>query len=184
MRAANRVLSLLLAVALVGGGLLAAAEAAAALMGRAPLLVPAAAWAADLRERPFADPGALAVLALVSVGALALFVAEVWPWPKRLVALEQGEQGSWWVHRRSVEEQARRMILGTTPATKARARLQPRRDTWELRVDATAPPQAREDIEQRARALLAQLGGPSTTSVTVRVRPRRDRGEGTPDGPS
>lgn len=182
MRAFNRVLSLLLAVALIGGGLLAAAEAAAALIGRAPLLVPAAAWAADLGGRPLADPGALTVLSLMGVAALALLVAEVWPWPKRLVALEQDEHGWWWLHRRSVEEQVRRMIRSATTATKARVRLQPRRGAWDLRIDATAAPQAREDIEQRARALLAQLGGPQATSVTVRIHPRRDRG-GRLDGP-
>jgi hypothetical protein len=174
MRAFNRVLSLLLATVLIGGGLLAAAEAIAALVGRAPLLVPAAQWADDLRSWLFADLGVQMVLSIVSVVALTLFVAEVWPWPKRLVPLDQDEYGWWWLHRRSVEEQVRRMVSSATVATKVRARLQPQRAAWELRVDATAAPQAREDIEQRARALLAQLGGPQTASVTVRIHPRRD----------
>jgi hypothetical protein len=171
----NRVLSLLLAGVLIAGGLLAVAEAVAALLGRSPLLVPAAAWTADLRARPFADSGVQTVLSVVGVVALALLVAEVWPWPARLVALEQDGQRTWWLHRPSAEARVCRMIRGTTTATKVRARLRPQQAAWQLRVDATAPPQAREDIEQRARTLLAQLGGPPVTSVTVRIRPRRER---------
>jgi hypothetical protein len=173
MRVFNRVLSLLLAAALIGGGLLAAVEAAAALVGRASLLVPAR-WATDLRSWSFADLGVQMVLSVVGVAAFTLFVAEVWPWPKRLVVLDQDERGSWWLHRRSVEQQVGRMVCEAAIATKAHARLQPRRAGWDLRVDATAPPGARDDIEQRVRALLAQLGGPQTASVRVRIHPRHD----------
>jgi hypothetical protein len=182
MRALNRLLSLLLAMALISGGLLVAAEAAAALVGQPPLLVPAAQWAADLRGRSFANQDMQLVLSGVAVVGLMLFVAEVWPWPKRLVALGQDEHGFWWLHRRSAEKQVRRIINRATIATKTRVRLQPRQAAWNLQIDATAASEARGDIEQRARALLAQLGGPQTTSVTVRIHPRRD-GKRVTDGP-
>ena len=53
MRAFNRVLSLLLGLALLAGGLLVAAEVAAALLDRGELVIPARRW--PTRRIPLAD---------------------------------------------------------------------------------------------------------------------------------
>ncbi|MET1050151.1 MAG: hypothetical protein ABWZ55_11015, partial [Acidimicrobiales bacterium] len=55
MRAFNRVLSLLLGLALLVGGLLVAAEVAAALLDRDELVIPARRWADELRATTFID---------------------------------------------------------------------------------------------------------------------------------
>ncbi|HTE69402.1 MAG TPA: alkaline shock response membrane anchor protein AmaP, partial [Actinomycetes bacterium] len=95
MRAFNRVLSLLLGLALLAGGLLVAAEVAAALLDRGQLVIPARRWADALRATTFAD--ARVVFAVVAAVGLVLFVAEARRWPKRRIPLADDQQRSWWL---------------------------------------------------------------------------------------
>ena len=108
MRAFNRVLSLLLGLALLVGGLLVAAEVAAALLDRGELVIPARRWAEELRATTFAD--AQVVFGVVAAVGLVLFVAEARRWPKRRIPLSDDQQRSWWVLRRSLEQQLGRAV--------------------------------------------------------------------------
>ena len=90
MRAFNRVLSLLLGLALLVGGLLVAAEVAAALLDRGELVIPARRWADELRATTFAD--ARVVFGVVAAVGLVLFVAEARRWPKQRVPLSDDQQ--------------------------------------------------------------------------------------------
>ena len=100
MRAFNRVLSLLLGLALLAGGLLVAAEVAAALLDRGELIIPARRWADELRATTFTDTRV--VFGVIAAVGLVLFVAEARPWPKRRIPLADDQQRSWWLLRRSL----------------------------------------------------------------------------------
>ncbi|HEX2156409.1 MAG TPA: hypothetical protein VHS79_05405, partial [Actinomycetes bacterium] len=71
------------------------------------------------------------------------------------------------------ERQIARAVRSGTSATAARVRLRPRGRSWRLRVGVTASPEARPDIEQRARAAIQRLGGPQDAPVRVRIAKAR-----------
>jgi hypothetical protein len=172
MRAFNRMLSLLLGLALLAGGLLVAAEVAAALLDRGELVIPARRWADALRATTFAD--ARVVFAVVAAVGLVLFVAEARRWPKQRVPLADDQQRSWWLLRRSLEQHLGRAVTTGTGATGARARVRPQRRRLRVRLDADVAPTARPAVEQRAAQVLDQLIGPDRSRIRVRIR-RRER---------
>ena len=170
MRAFNRILSLLLGLALIAGGLLVVVEVVTAFVRDTPWPIRVDQWAATLRQQTFADTiPRIVFLAAAAVGLL-LLVAEARPWPKRSLNLTSDGQRSWWLHRRSAERQIARAVRSGTSATAAKVRLRP---SWRLRVGVTASPEARPDIEQRARAAIQRLGGPQDAPVRVRIAKAR-----------
>jgi hypothetical protein len=170
MRAFNRVLSLLLGLALLAGGLLVAAEVAAALLDRGELVIPTRRWADALRATTFAD--ARVVFGVVAAVGLVLFVAEARRWPKQRVPLADDQQRSWWLLRRSLEQHLGRAVTTGTGATGARARVRPQRRRLRVRLDADVAPTARPAVEQRAAQVLDQLIGPDRSQIRVRIRHR------------
>jgi len=168
MRAFNRVLSLLLGLALLAGGLLVAAEVAAALVDRGELVIPARRWADALRATTFAD--ARVVFGVVAAVGLVLFVAEARRWPKQRVPLADDQQRSWWLVRRSLEQHLGRAVTTGTGATGARARVRPQRRRLRVRLDADVAPTAKPAVEQRAAQVLDQLIGPDRSQIRVRIR--------------
>jgi hypothetical protein len=160
MRAFNRVLSLLLGLALLVGGLLVAAEVGAALLDRGELVIPTRRWAEELRATTFAD--ARVVFGVVAAVGLVLFVAEARRWPKQRVPLADDQQRSWWLLRRSLEQHLGRAVTTGTGATGARARVRPQRRRLRVRLDA--------DVAQ----VLEELVGPDRSQIRVRIR-RRER---------
>ena len=172
MRAFNRVLSLLLGLALLAGGLLVAAEVAAALLDRGELVIPARRWAEELRATTFAD--ARVVFGVVAAVGLVLFVAEARRWPTQRVPLADDQQRSWWLLRRSLEQHLGRAVTTGTAATGARARVRPQRRRLRVRLDADVAPTAKPAVEQRAAQVLDQLIGPDRSQIRVRIR-RRER---------
>jgi hypothetical protein len=171
----NRLLSLLLGLALVGGGLLVAAEAMATALGAGPFGLPVSHWATLLEHRRLQDAWAVAGFAVATAVGAVLLLVEVWPW--RPLRVEIGADGptSWWLSRRSVEMELRRALSAATPAAHLMASLRPHRRRWEVRIRAAAPTVARQAIADAAQADLARLGAPENSHVRVRLRrPRHD----------
>ena len=168
MRAFNRVLSLLLGLALLAGGLLVAAEVGAVLLDRGELVIPARRWAEELRATTFAD--ARVVFGVVAAVGLVLFVAEARRWPKRRIPLADDQRRSWWVLRRSLEQQLGRAVTTGTAATGAKARVRSRRRRIRVRLDADVARTAKPAVEQRAASMLEQLVGPDRSQIRVRIR--------------
>ena len=173
MRAFNRFLSLLLGVALVAGGALAIAELLAAVLGRQPLVVPAAEWADALRGATVSDTVALVVAGAVAVVALVLLVVEARPWPRRRIAWATDDTGAWWLRRRSIEDHIAYAVVDATSATGAEVILRAGRRRWLAEVLADAAPAARPAIQQRAEQALARLAGERPARVEVRLRRAR-----------
>lgn len=173
MRAFNRVLSLLLSVVLLSGGLLTVAEVAAAVAGRQSLLVPLDRWGAALRATSLSAQTALFVSGGMAAVGLILFVAEVRPWPKRRLVMRTTGHGSWWLLRRPLERQLSRTIVSETPATAAKVRIKASRRRWKARVKATGTPEAHPAIKQRIEAFLRGVGAPE--GLVVRLHVKKDR---------
>jgi hypothetical protein len=173
VRAFNRVLSLLLGLALIAGGLLIVVEVVTAFVRDTPWPIRVDQWAATLRQQAFADTLPRVVFLAAAAVGLVLLVAEARPWPKRGLALTTDDQRSWWLHRRSAERQVARAVRSGTSATAAKVRLRPRGRTWRLRVGVTASPEARPGIEQQVRAAVLRLGGPQDAPVRVRIAKAR-----------
>ncbi len=74
MRLLQRIVSAVLALALVLAGLLAGAEIALAALGRGPWVTPYPAWDAWSRQQTWSSPGVRAALAVTAVVGLALIV--------------------------------------------------------------------------------------------------------------
>jgi hypothetical protein len=170
MRVINRLLSLLLGLALVCGGLLVAAEAMATALGAGPFGIPVSHWAALLEHRRIHDAWAVIGFAVTTAAGAVLLLIEVWPWRPLRVAIGVDGPTSWWLSRRSVEMELRRATLGATPASHVMASVRPHRRRWEVRVRAAAPTDARWAITEAAQADLARLGAPENSHLRVRLR--------------
>jgi hypothetical protein len=173
VRAFNRLLSLLLGLALVTGGLLVVVEVVTGLVRDQPWPLPVDQWADTLRRSRFSDTAAKTAFLVTAAVGLVLLVAEARPWPKRSLALAGDDGWSWWLNRRSAERHLSRLIRSGTSATAAKVRLRPRARRWTVRVAAAAAPKAQPAIEARAREVLERLGAPDGSPVRVRIARRR-----------
>lgn len=175
MRAVNRLLGLVLGLALLGAGGICAFEVVLAAVGHPFLLVPGREWTRALRTTSWDAATAVLVVACVAAAGAILFAYEAWPRRPRLVACEASEgPGRWWLLRRSVERHVRRRLLAELPAPKAGARVARRRGRWRVRVRTAASPETPGDIEDRARRALERVGAGGAVAVRVKVaRPRR-----------
>jgi hypothetical protein len=170
MRVVNRLLSLLLGLALVCGGLLVAAEAMATALGAGPFGIPVNHWAALLEHRRLQDAWAVVGFGVATAVGAVLLLVEVWPWRPQRVAIGVDGPTSWWLSRRYVEMELRRATLDATPASHVMASVRLHRRRWEVRVRAAAPTDARRAIAEAAQADLARLGAPENSHLRVRVR--------------
>lgn len=179
MRIFNRLLTLLLALALIVAGLwaLAISIANAFSIGWRP------GWLhvfdqslhqglQTLFTLQLGDRRLVAAEAVLVVVGLVLLLLELRPWPPLIVFLDEDETARWWLHRATFERVLRSLVVGETTATGARARLRGRR-TWRLRVDANASPQLRPEIEQLARSSLERWGRADDSTIQVRIRRAR-----------
>ncbi|MGR6319299.1 hypothetical protein Q2K19_29450 [Micromonospora soli] len=169
MRTANRVATLLLAVALLAGGVLLAVEGLLAALGRPGPLVHR--WYATLTAARWQDAPVRAVAAGVTLLGVGVLVAELRRWhPARLpLSADDG----WHLHRRSMERRLARTVRSVPSIRRARVRLRRRGDAWRPRVTATGDPAARADVEFALRRELDRLAAPRHGRIEVRLVPAR-----------
>ncbi|SCL33316.1 hypothetical protein GA0070624_4711 [Micromonospora rhizosphaerae] len=169
MRTANRVATLLLAVALLAGGLLVAVEALLAAVGSPGLLLPR--WYATLTGTRWQDGSVRAVAAGVTLLGLVILAAELRRW--RPTRLRLTEDDGWHLHRRSVERRLARAARSVPSVRRARVRIRRRGDAWRPRVTATGDPAAVSDVEFAVHRELDRLAAPSRGRIEVRLIPAR-----------
>ncbi|MFG2054607.1 hypothetical protein ACGFI9_11320 [Micromonospora sp. NPDC048930] len=169
MRTANRVATLLLAVALLAGGVLVAVAGLLAALGR-PGPLPAA-WSATLTTARWRDAPVRAVAAGVTLLGLVVLAAELRRW--RPIRLRLAADDGWHLHRRSVERRLARAARSVPSVRRARVRVRRRGDAWRPRVTATGDPAARADVEFALRRELDRLAAPHRDRIEVRLVPAR-----------
>lgn len=175
MRALNQVLSLLLGIVLLAGGLLLAVEAVLAATGQTSWLVPADAWYRSLTENRVGDRAVLFTAIAVALLGLIILVAEVRPLPPvRLPVHLDKADGDWWVARRGAQRRLAGAAENVSGVTGASAKVRARGGRWKVAVRAEAREGSRQAVEQAVEEALARLGSPRDSEVSVRLaRPRR-----------
>ena len=176
MRIVTRLVSALLALALLVGGLLAALEIAAAGLGREDdLVVPWRDWRQDLLETPWEDYIVRVVLAaMVAVGLLLLFLlfSRRRPTAVRLADRTDGARAE--LDRSGLERHLRSCLQRVEGVGDLAVRVRGGR----ARIAAVTPVRDTAPVESSLRAAaeeaLGQLGLASPLPVRVAVTSRRE----------
>lgn len=170
MRAFNRLLGLVVGLALVGAGGFCVLEVVLAAIGDNFVVIPGRSWLEALRTTPWSATTVLVVVAAVAGIGVVLFLAEVRRWHRSRLELPTGGQGArWWVSSRSVEAHVRRRVVAETLASRARLRLVARRRRWKAKLEAVAPTSTRAEIEASTRRALEGVGAPADTRVRIKI---------------
>jgi uncharacterized protein DUF6286 len=180
MRTFNRIASLVLGLALIAGGLLIAVESLLAVYRLGPWLAPVNRWNEALAGTRLADRPIMLVAVVLTLAGLALFLAELRPWPPHRLPAHPTDATTvptvptgWWLLRRPAERLLTREVTGLPGVNTARVRLYGR-DQWTVTVLAEAREESRAEIEKTIDAELAALGAPAPARVRLRLRtPRR-----------
>ena len=155
----TRVVSALLALALLVGSLLAIVEIVAASLDRAPAMVPYSEWTSWLRTHSWNDwivnvaLGGLAVL-----GLLILLLAFRRGKPASLPLQRRTDGVDVTASRRSVEKSLAAAAARTTGVIGASASVGRRTARVEARAPARSDPGIREEVESAVRGRLESLG--------------------------
>ncbi|MDQ6772229.1 MAG: hypothetical protein M3024_04455 [Candidatus Dormibacteraeota bacterium] len=175
MRVFNRLLSLLVALALVAAGLwllgLSIAHALAINYRPGWMHVVDQSLKQALHTLAgvqLADWRVLAAAAGLAVIGLVLLMLELKPRPPLVLLLDEDDIATWWLHRATFEQALGSSVVTETPATGARAWLRGRR-RWRLKIDAYAPPEQRGAIVELVRSCLERL---ERADSTIQVRTR------------
>lgn len=162
----NRLLGLVLGLALLAGGVIVAGEVALSLSGRSPWLVDRALLDHELSALAWADPRVLPIaVGLLAAGIVLLFLEVK---PRRPAALPlrwSTEHRRALVERRGVEELLASAALGDNDVTEARARVGRRRGKIMART-ASGALGGRDRIHQSLTRELDRLG----LSLTLKIR--------------
>ncbi len=175
MRAVNRVLSLLLGLVLLAGGLLVVVEAVLAAIGQDSWLVPADRWYEALTDTRLGDRVVLLTALAVGLLGVVILVVELRRWrPDRLPVQVDAAEGHWWVQRRGAERRLAAAAEEVSGVVGAQARVSSRGGPWRVKLRAEAREDSREAVAQSAREALERLGAPPGSSVRLRVaEPKR-----------
>ena len=168
-----RVVSALLALALLVGALLGIAEIVAAALDRSPALVSYPQWADWLRTHSWDDWAVKAILiALIVVGLLLLILAFRRGKPGTL-SLRGGSPGvRITARRRSVEKTLAHAATRTTGVSEASAKVGRRTARIEARTLSRSDQNLRSEVESAVKARLDSLGleRPLRTHVKIATR--------------
>jgi hypothetical protein len=165
----NRLAALLLALALLAGGLLAAVEVVLVGLGWSSPVIDRAGWYRSLTSIRFSDGGFLAVAAGVALVGLLILLLQLRRWrPTRLPVAA----GGWHVQRRSAERVLAGVAGDQPGVVRASVRLRGRRGGWWPAVSAVGDPRAERQVAAAVQAELARLSGRGDR-VDVRIAPDR-----------
>ena len=133
MRVFNRLLVLVLGVALAAAGVLVVVEAIWAWTGSGFVGFSGRQWLVSFRTTPWSAPIVIAISVAVAVVGLVLVVVELRPQRKRH-AVFASESGEWLLLRRSTEGHLQRRLTAQVPVDVVKVRLVPRSLRWRLKV--------------------------------------------------
>jgi hypothetical protein len=177
MRLVNRLLAVVLGLALLAGGLLLAAEAGLAAAGRRPWLVRFDTWLTPLRQTTLGDPIVPTIALAVAALGLLLLIVQVRPWAPRLLAIRRRtgvEPVHWSVYRRSVEREVCAAVDTVAGVTETTARLRGKRSRWRLTVSPRGRADSRTQVRDVVAGQLDRIAAPLPVKLRVSMRrPRR-----------
>ena len=155
----TRIVSALLALALLFGSVLAIVEIVAAALGRGYVLVPYHEWTDWLRTHSWNDGIVKALLGgLVVLGLLLLVLAFRRGKPAALTLRSRTDGVDVTASRRSVEKSLETAAARTTGIAGANASVSRRTARVEARTVASSEPGVRDEVESAVRGRLDSLG--------------------------
>lgn len=175
MAVLDRVLSAVLAFALLVGGLLVAVEIVLAGLGRGPWFVAHDRWAASARTTPWSDADVrLALAGLVVLGVLLLVVAGARRRPEELPLVARGGGVVSTLDRRTVERWLVGQVEGVDGVSGAGVRIRHGSTSVEATSLGRDVGAVEPGVREVASSSLASLDLDRVPRVRVRVRPRPD----------
>jgi hypothetical protein len=169
VRAFNRIVLVVLGVALIGAGLLTIIEVIWTGTGSGFAWIPGGSWLSTFRSTAWSSRLVMAISAAVGALGLVLLLAEVRPWPKRLVRQPLDHPAEWQLLRRSTEGHLRRRLGSELPTSPIKVRLNPRALRWSLRLKARAARPAGPALKEAGQTELVRLSAPKASVVKVKT---------------
>ena len=174
VRTTNRIVSALLAVALVVGGVLVAVEVILASLDRDPWVLPHEGWARDASETVYTDRSARILFLVLAVVGLALLLLELLrrrPPALQLTDRDGGVEAD--LDRRGVEKWLATRLTGVEGVAGTKAKITRRA----VEVKAQTPQRDVGDVQRRlegaAQENLDQLGLAQPLRARAKVTSRR-----------
>ncbi|GAB3977871.1 DUF6286 domain-containing protein [Plantactinospora veratri] len=177
MRLVNRLATLLLGCALLGGGLLLIVEVFAVALDRGSVAIDRTGWYRTLTGTRLADPWVRTGIIAAGVVGLLILWGQLVRWkPDRLPARFAD---GWHLQRRSVERQLATVANSVPGVESASARVRREGFGWRTRIRAAGDASVRLAVEFTVRRELEHLGASAQDHVDVQMirsgsRPRTD----------
>ena len=176
MAATRRVLSVILALVLLLGGLLVAVEIVLALLGRQPWLIPSGDWSSQVRDQTWEDTTVRAVLVgMVVVGLVLLIVGLSRGRPSALTLPARPDgpaQVTVTASRRGLERTLEQAVREADGITGAKVVVSRHTATVYAASQSRSPGDLRAGVESAVTARLSELGLTDTLRPKVHVTSR------------
>lgn len=172
MRVADRVLSVLLGLALAAAGVLTLINIVLTALGKSWWPHALWTWAHRLTTTPRSDLSVRVTAAVVLAAGILLLVSQLRPWAPAELPVAGGD-GAWKIRRRSAEQHlaSSAEIIPGTHGTAARVRAAKGR--WDATVTADAETDLQSQIEDAVRTAMSAIGAPEGSTSRVRLQRRR-----------
>ncbi|TQJ22771.1 putative alkaline shock family protein YloU [Micromonospora sp. A202] len=167
----NRAATVLLAVALLAGGVLLAVQALLVTLGRPASLLARTGWYDALTSTRWHDPEVRAVAGGTVLLGLVILAAQLRRWTPARLRID--ERDGWHLRRRCLERRLTEAAATVPGVRQARVRIRRDGDQWRPRVRATGDPAARSEVEFAVSQELRQLTSHRVGRIEIRLLPRR-----------
>ena len=179
MRAVDRILGAVLALALIVVGVVAAVEILVAGLGGSSWIVPHERWAESARTTRWSDADLrLAFAGLIAAGILLLVLQAVRRRPEALPLAAGGPDVASEVDRRGLEQWLAEQAEGVEGVAHARARVRARAAVVEAASVGRDTAPVEEGVRQVSASSLESLGLERMPRLRVKVRSSKERTDG------
>lgn len=172
MRIADRVLSLLLGLALAAAGVLTLVNIVLAERGMSWWPHALWTWARRLGTTPRSDMSVRVTAAVVLAAGILLLVSQLRPWAPAELPVAAGD-GTWKIRRRSAEHHLASSAEAIPGANATGARVRTAKERWNAVVTVDAQSDQQGQIEDAVRAAMTAIGAPEGSTSRVRLQRRR-----------
>lgn len=169
MHATNRILSALLGLALLLGGLLVVLEMGLIASGREPLWLPLDRWYESLRSARLDGGAFVAAAAIAAIVGVLLLIVELRPWAPQQVRTDAHAGAPLWISRKSVERRVS-AAAATAGVSGARSAVRGKPGRWNLRLRGVSWPERRDTVAAAVRTELDRLYAPPDIPVSLALR--------------
>ena len=169
IRLLNRLLVLVLGLALLGGGLLVVIEGIWTWTNSGFVWIPGSTWLHSFETTRWSDRSVIVWCVAAGAVGLVLAVAELRRQRPRSFRYDGAGPGEWQLLRRPTEAHIERRIVARVPASPVKVRLGAGPMGWSLRLRAKAAAATRATLETAAHTELDGLHAPRGSKVRVRT---------------